>query len=148
MRTILAILAAALIALVTSAAATPEQMDEGLYLYAADIKSAYAFDGDTITIDIDLGLNIWLRKQKLRLVGIDTPELKGESRLEGLAARDYARALIASASKCWVRTEKDKTGKFGRWLATIYLQTTGPEPEIINLNAALLTAGHAKEYRP
>ena len=31
-------------------------------------------DGDTVDVDIDLGFGVWLRKQRIRLVGIDTPE--------------------------------------------------------------------------
>jgi endonuclease YncB( thermonuclease family) len=31
-------------------------------------------DGDTIDVDIDLGFDCWLHKQRIRLYGIDTPE--------------------------------------------------------------------------
>ena len=50
------------------------------YLYKATVTEVY--DGDTITVDIDLGLNVWLKDQTLRLLGIDTPELRGEERLK------------------------------------------------------------------
>ena len=31
-------------------------------------------DGDTVDVDIDLGFGIWMRKQRIRMYGIDTPE--------------------------------------------------------------------------
>ena len=46
------------------------------YLYKAFVTDVY--DGDTITVDIDLGFWTTLHKQKIRLYGINTPELKGE----------------------------------------------------------------------
>lgn len=46
-----------------------------LYHYAAQVVSVY--DGDTITVDIDLGLEVWLKGQKIRLLNIDTPEVRG-----------------------------------------------------------------------
>ena len=51
------------------------------YIYKAEVVSVY--DGDTITVDIDLGFNVVLRKQKIRLGGINTPEIRGEEREEG-----------------------------------------------------------------
>ena len=31
-------------------------------------------DGDTVDVDIDLGFSVWLKKQRVRMMGIDTPE--------------------------------------------------------------------------
>ena len=33
-------------------------------------------DGDTVDVDIDLGFSTWLKKQRIRLYGIDTPETR------------------------------------------------------------------------
>lgn len=46
-----------------------------MYRYRAKVKSVY--DGDTCTVDIDLGFHITLRDIKVRLYGVDTPELRG-----------------------------------------------------------------------
>ena len=51
-------------------------MITNLYFYKANVTSVY--DGDTITADIDLGLGVFIKKQKLRLSRIDAPELRGE----------------------------------------------------------------------
>jgi len=110
-----------------------------MYEYRAFVRKVY--DGDTITCDIDLGFNVIMRNQKLRLVGINTPEVRGESRPEGLKVRDIVRSRISNK---WVviKTHKDKKGKYGRWLGEIY------ESDIEeSLNQWLLNEGHAVEYK-
>jgi micrococcal nuclease len=110
-----------------------------MYEYRAFVRKVY--DGDTITCDIDLGFNMIMRNQKLRLVGINTPEVRGESRPEGLKVRDIVRSRISNK---WVtiKTHRDKKGKYGRWLAEIY--EAGVEE---SLNQWLLKEGYAKEYK-
>ncbi len=46
-----------------------------MYQYHAIIQKVV--DGDTLEIDIDLGLSIWVRSEKVRLYGINTPEVFG-----------------------------------------------------------------------
>jgi micrococcal nuclease len=110
-----------------------------MYEYKAYVRKVY--DGDTITVDIDLGFGVLLKNQKLRLLGINTPEVRGEQREEGLKVRDLVRERIANK---WItiKTERDKRGKYGRWLATVF------EPEVEeSLNDWLLNEGHAVEYK-
>ena len=45
-----------------------------LYLYRID--NIRVIDGDTIDCDIDLGFDVWLHKQRIRLYGIDAPETR------------------------------------------------------------------------
>ena len=74
-------------------------------------------DGDTVDIDIDLGFGIWLRKERVRVAGIDTPEKRTRDKIEkmfGLAATAKAHTLIPEGSECIVRTRRDKAGKYGR----------------------------------
>lgn len=110
------------------------------YYYDAIVTGVY--DGDSMTVDIDLGFGVWLKGQKIRLYGIDTPELRGEERECGLIVRDYVRDLILG-NDIIVNTIKDKTGKYGRWLAVIYYD--GGEG-FVNLNEQLLLEGRAKPY--
>ena len=110
-----------------------------VFEYRAFVRKVY--DGDTITCDIDLGFNMIMRNQKLRLYGINTPEVRGPSRPEGLKVRDIVRSRISNK---WiiVKTYRDKKGKYGRWLAEIF------EPNVEeSLNSWLLTEGHAVEYK-
>lgn len=89
-----------------------------MYEYRAFVRKVY--DGDTITVDIDLGFDVVLKGQKIRLVRINAPEVRGQQRPEGLKSRDALRGKIGNK---WVkiRTQKDKKGKFGRWLGEIWI---------------------------
>ena len=94
-------------------------MTPDLYVYRAYVTKVY--DGDSITVDFDLGMYVTLRKQKIRLIGINAPEVRGEQREQGLISRDRLREKILDK---WVviQTQKDKKGKYGRWLGTIWLE--------------------------
>jgi len=77
-------------------------------------------DGDTVDIDIDLGFDIILSNQRVRLFGIDTPESRTRDKVEkkyGLLAKDYVKKLIPVRSTQVLVTQKDDArGKFGRIL--------------------------------
>ena len=107
-----------------------------MYTYNAEVIKVY--DGDTITVNIDLGFGIIKSQTKIRLLGIDTPELRGEEREAGLEAKKALMDLIMGKTVTIV-TEKDKTGKYGRYLGTIFLDNT-------NINLWMLDHGYAKPY--
>jgi micrococcal nuclease len=69
-----------------------EDGDFRFYEYKAFVTSVY--DGDSITCDLDLGLNVWLKNQKIRLLGIDTPEIRGEERELGLISKARTQDLV------------------------------------------------------
>ena len=106
------------------------------YVYNATIDSIY--DGDTITVTLALGFGIELKKQKIRLLGIDTPEIRGGEREEGLKSKARLVELIEGKEITLV-THKNKTGKYGRWLGTIYVNET-------NINEQLIQEGFARPY--
>ena len=109
-----------------------------MYEYRAYVRKVY--DGDTITVDVDLGFDVVLKNQKIRLKGINTPEVRGSQREEGIKVRDIVRERIANK---WViiKTHKDKKGKYGRWIADVY------EIEVEeSLNSWLLAEGYAEKY--
>lgn len=116
-------------------------MNEKLYFYRATVKSVY--DGDTITVDIDLGLMTWIHAEKLRLYRINAPELRGSEREEGLKSRDFLRSLI-DGKEIFIETVKDKKGKYGRYLAEIWLEQ-GTD-NWINVNDLLVTEGYAEYH--
>ena len=39
-------------------------------------------DGDTVDVDIDLGFGVWLHKERIRMMGIDTPESRTSDKEE------------------------------------------------------------------
>ncbi len=112
-----------------------------LYHYRAIVTSVY--DGDTCTVDIDLGMGVWLRGEKVRLVRINAPELRGITKVTGRAARDYLRSLI-DGKEIVLQTVKDRKGKYGRYLGEIWIQQSATK--LINVNDAMVKAGQA-EYR-
>ena len=82
-------------------------------------------DGDTIDVDIDLGFGIWLRKERIRIAGIDTPEKRTRDKVEkvfGLAATAKAHELVPEGSHCIIRTRRDKAGKYGRTMGDFVLE--------------------------
>lgn len=86
-------------------------------MYEYNYKLVRVVDGDTVDIDIDLGFGTWLRKQRIRLMGIDTPESRtrdDEEKKFGLLAKEKLQQLLANSRA--VKTFKDEKGKFGRVL--------------------------------
>ncbi len=110
-----------------------------LFHYRAHVTAVY--DGDTCTADIDLGLGVWLRGEKLRLNRINAPELRGADDAKGKAARDYLKSLVYGKDVL-LQTIKDRREKYGRYLAEIWLEQKDAPP--LNVNDALVTAGHAR----
>jgi len=108
-----------------------------MYEYKAVVTKVY--DGDTITVDIELGFGIYFNKQTLRLAYIDTPEVRGEERPEGLISRDRVRELVLG-KEIIIKTYKDKKGKYGRWIAEVFYD--GNE---ISLNEQLINEGLAEK---
>lgn len=114
-----------------------------MYEYKAKVISVY--DGDTIRVIIDLGFGATLngydgKGVSLRLHGLNTPEVRGEQREQGLVSRDKLRERILDKD-IRLKTFKDATGKYGRYIAEIYLEDE-------NINEWLITEGLAerKDY--
>ena len=118
-------------------------MEKKLYIYKAFVKEVY--DGDTITVDIDLGLKTFIHDEKIRLFGINTPELRGDEKQKGIISRDYLRTLILN-KEILLETIKDEKGKYGRYLGIIWANKFGKE--YTNINQLLVNEGLAvkKDY--
>ena len=102
-------------------------------------------DGDTVDVDIDLGFGVWLRKQRIRLYGIDTPESRTRDKVEkvyGLAAKDFLSKML-STGEMSIKTHKDAKGKFGRILGELFMKTSVGE---LSVNQSLVENSHAVRY--
>lgn len=86
------------------------------FVYKAELLGVV--DGDTLDVLIDLGFDIKL-KQRIRLLGINTPETKGKTRTAGLESKEFVKMWMDSRQFV-IQTEKDKQEKFGRILGKIY----------------------------
>lgn len=91
-----------------------------MYEYKCELDRVV--DGDTVDVDIDLGFGVWLKKERVRIMGIDTPESRTSDKIEkvfGKAASARLKELIEE--DCILCTTKDRSGedergKFGRVL--------------------------------
>ena len=111
-----------------------------MYNYKARVLNIV--DGDTLDILIDLGFNITI-KERVRLYGVDTPESRTrnlEEKKKGLAAKQFVKDWLDDAE---VEITTEEKGKFGRYLAIIYVPGVNAK---VNFNKMLITEGHAREY--
>jgi len=111
-----------------------------MYEYQAIIKRVV--DGDTVDIDIDLGFGVILKDERVRIMGIDTPESRTRDLTEkkfGLASKERLKQLLGKKSilKC---KEYDAKGKFGRVLGDF---TTNDGRMVTDV---LVEEGHAVAY--
>lgn len=116
-----------------------------MYVYKA--TAIKIVDGDTIDCEIDLGFHIKVVK-RVRLAGIDTPELNSEDilvREDAIAAKKYVTGWLGVVPFC-IKTELDRSDKYGRVLGWIYPLSAGIEDESQSLNNVLVEAGHAQWY--
>ncbi len=120
-----------------------------MYQYKAKILKV--LDGDTVDIDLDLGFNIVLASQRVRMAGIDTPESRttnNEEKVRGqLSKKKLAEKLPVGS---WVRIETQKSDsnddKFGRILAVFIMEDgTSLNQWMIDNNYAVLYNGENKE---
>jgi endonuclease YncB( thermonuclease family) len=112
-----------------------------MHTYAATI--ANIVDGDTLDADIDLGFRITVR-QRVRLHGIDAPELHGATAAAGKAAREYLKTILAQRQTWTFRSMKPRD-KYGRWLAIIYHYDEETN-ETTNVNRKMIEANHATPF--
>lgn len=113
------------------------KMSEGIYRYRATVTDVY--DGDTVTMSVDCGFGIVLAKQKVRLLGIDARELRGDQREDGIKARDALRGKVLG-KVVTLETVKDKKGKYGRLLGRIHVHEDGAD---VDVNTWLVEQGYA-----
>ena len=78
-------------------------------------------DGDTVDVDIDLGFGVWLRKQRIRLYGIDTPESRTRDKVEkvyGLQKTFYQKCYLLV--KCQLKHIKMQKESLVEYLENFY----------------------------
>lgn len=120
-------------------------------MYEYKVNILRVVDGDTVDVDIDLGFGIWLRNERVRIMGIDTPESRTRDKVEkkfGLAAKARLKSLLGKTAVLKTQIDKsggDAKGKFGRILGDfdVYDARTDswrPATEV------LISEGHAVAY--
>ena len=122
-----------------------------MYTYQITIKRI--IDGDSYIADIDQGFDDWKHDQNLRLYAVDTPEtkaVKGDKELKrfGITVSDWVKTQVIVGEKYWVKTFKDKKGKFGRYMIKLYHKGTNQRclnDELVNRGFAVPYYGQSKD---
>lgn len=96
-------------------------------------------DGDTIVVTVDVGFGIE-HTDSIRLLHINAPEMVGESRAEGYAARAALETLIPENHTVLIQTVRDKREKYGRLLANVWTA------QDLYVNGAMVASGNALPY--
>ena len=115
-----------------------------MYEYRARVIRV--IDGDTVDVDIDLGFGVWLKDERVRIMGIDTPESRTRDKVEkkfGLAAKARLKELLGATPILKTQVGKggeDMKGKFGRILGD-FLTEDGKK-----CGELLVKEGHAVKY--
>ena len=91
-----------------------------MYEYRAKVNKVV--DGDTVDVDIDLGFGVWLANERVRIMGIDTPESRTSDPVEklfGTASKNRLKEILGEETilKTFAAKDgEDMKGKFGRIL--------------------------------
>ena len=115
-----------------------------------DVKVIKVVDGDTVDVDINLGFGVTLTDERVRIMGIDTPESRTSDKVEDLfgeAAKARLKELMKHGGKL-ITTEdrkgEDMKGKFGRILGDFYVERYEGKKE--RVTDILIEEGHAVAY--
>lgn len=103
-------------------------------------------DGDTVELTIDLGFFVRMFRQRIRLKGINAPEIGTQ---QGRDAANYLGSLLAY-KQLEIETTQDKRANerhdsFGRWIGTIWASDLVVGSHL-NVNKAMIDSGHAVPY--
>jgi len=114
-------------------------------MYEYKCKIVKVVDGDTVDVDIDLGFGVWLNDERVRIMGIDTPESRTRDTVEkkfGLAAKKRLKELLGPTAILKTQVSKsgeDLKGKFGRILGDFVVGDR-------TVTEILIEEGHAVAY--
>jgi micrococcal nuclease len=117
-----------------------------VYEYSCTIVKVV--DGDTADVDIDLGFGVWLKKQRIRFYGIDTPESRTrdlEEKKYGLMAKDIVLHYLPIGSTQTLRTRQDGKGKYGRILGEFLIHDAKTDSQM-TINDWMIREHYAVAY--
>lgn len=120
-------------------------------MYEYKAKVVHIVDGDTVDVDIDLGFGIWMKDERVRLMGIDTPESRTRDLVEkkfGLASKKRLTELLDADIVLKTQVNKDgedMKGKFGRILGDFDVYYA-PQDRWMPATEIMILEGHAVPY--
>lgn len=110
-------------------------------MYKYKVNVTKVVDGDTIDVDIDLGFGMCYKKQRVRLMGIDTPESRTrdlEEKFYGLLSKEFLKNCLKGKTVFLISHDK---GKFGRILGELFI-----EGNDLSVNQQMIKENHAVPY--
>lgn len=121
-------------------------------MYEYKVTVVKVVDGDTIDVDIDLGFGMVYKKQRVRMLGIDTPESRTRDKVEklfGKASKKHLKKLLEECES--VSLVSHDKGKFGRILGELIVEnmiaTEGVSTNAAgNVNQMMIDNHHAVPY--
>jgi len=120
-------------------------------MYEYRVNVIKVVDGDTVDVDIDLGFGVWLKGERVRIMGIDTPESRTSDKVEkkfGLAAKARLKSLLGKQAVLKTQVNKDgedMKGKFGRILGDFEAYDAKRDRHTM-VTEILIDEGHAVAY--
>ena len=117
-------------------------------MYEYRCKVSRVVDGDTVDVDIDLGFGVWLHKERVRVLGIDTPESRTRDKEEkkyGLAAKAFVKDFFRIGDVILTTKKYDAKGKFGRILGDFKCNGRTLSKVMIEMHHAVEYHGQSKE---
>jgi len=120
-----------------------------MYEYSCVIKRI--IDGDTVVVDIDLGFDVWLNNQHIRLSGIDAPEIRTRDLPEkerGILAKKFVEFHLPVGETKILRTyEFNEKGKYGRIIGN-FLVYNSIADMWVDMGMWMIEEGLALKYEP
>jgi len=110
-------------------------------MYRYKVSVVRVVDGDTVDVDIDLGFGMTYKKQRVRMLGIDTPESRTRDLVEkkfGKASKAHLQSILEKDDIELVSHDK---GKFGRILGELFLGDS-----LYSINQQMIDEHHAVAY--
>ena len=111
-------------------------------MYRYNVAVTRVVDGDTVDVDIDLGFGMTYKKQRVRMMGIDTPESRTrnlEEKFYGKASKAHLTQLIENAKE--IQLVSHDKGKFGRILGELF-----DSDNVVSINQQMIDDYHAVPY--
>jgi len=110
-------------------------------MYRYKVYVTRVVDGDTVDVDVDLGFGMIYKKQRVRMMGIDTPESRTrdlEEKFYGKQSKAHLKTILSEGN---VQLKSHDKGKFGRILGELFIGDSS-----YSVNQQMIDEYHAVPY--
>lgn len=141
------------LSLILASPGTARQGDEEDQIPAGAVQVEFVdvIDGDTIDVDFDLGPGEDI--ERVRMIGIDTPEVSyafgNEPECYGEQATRKTESVLVAAEEIWLERDVSETDPYDRLLRYVWF-VSHVDGKVYLLNEVLVEEGfaEARTYRP